>query len=110
MLVSTGVYKLLIRVDPVNEEVSGGSDAYSDSKSIIGGLNGFKLRYDRPVTLSSINVDATKITNILIGKNGATPSTFTLPYTIASGDVIVFALTNIEPTYTYLTLNGTYNE
>ncbi len=88
----------------------GGSNAYSDSKSIIGGLNGFKLRYDRPVILSSINVDATKVTNVLIGKNGATPSTFTLPYTIASGDVIEFALTNIEPTYTYLTLNGTYND
>ena len=94
----------------LRQVVGGGSDAYSDSKSIIGGLNGFKLRYDRPVILSSINVDAAKITNILIGKNGATPSTFTLPYTIASGDVIEFALTNIEPTYTYLTLNGTYND
>ena len=83
---------------------------YSDSRSIIGGLNGFKLRYDRPVIISSINVDATKITNILIGKNGATTSTFTLPYTIASGDVIEFPLTNIEPSYTYLTLNGTYND
>lgn len=94
----------------LRQVVGGGSDAYSDSKSIIGGLNGFKLRYDRPVILSSINVDATKITNILIGKNGATPSTFTLPYTIALGDVIEFALTNVEPTYTYLTLNGTYND
>ena len=96
--------------DQLNIEANGIYRKYNDTKSVIGGLNAFNLKFNRGISLTSIIVDATKITSILIGKNGATPSTPTYPYAIAAGDVLEFALTNVAETFTYLTLIGTYND
>lgn len=65
--------------------------------------------YDRAVILTS-DIRAAGITDLRVGKNGATPVTIVYPYTIAANDVIEFSATYDFESTSYFTVKGTYND
>jgi hypothetical protein len=85
----------------------GGKD-YSGQFSF-SGLASFSVAYSRPVTIASAIISPL-ITDLRIGKNGATPVTITFPYVIAANDVIEFAATYNQNSTTFFTLKGVYND
>lgn len=84
------------------------SKKYHAQFSFVGHTN-FTIRYLRPVIISAFS-KASSISDLRIGKNGASPITLTVPYLIAVNDVIEFAATYPQDVNSDFTLIGTYND
>lgn len=69
------------------------------------GIESFKQVFGRNLSITSATI-APGITDLRVGKNGATPATITFPYTIAAADVIEFAATYDRESDSYFTLIG----
>lgn len=114
---STGNVKIYPKTDgkfyKLNDEgleeelgAGGGSNEYNGQFSF-SGIELFTINYARAITVNSVN-KAANITDLRVGKNGATPTTITLPYSIAANDTITFEATYNRESDSYFTLIGVY--
>jgi len=85
---------------------SGGGDSIYNGQFSFSCLDSFTIPYASAITLTSV-IKSTSITDLRIGKNGATPATITFPYSIAANDLITFAATYDRESQAYFTLIGT---
>jgi len=69
------------------------------------GIESFKQVFGKDLQIDSATI-APDISDLRVGKNGATPATITFPYTIAAADIIEFAATYDRESDSYFTLIG----